>query len=178
MSERVLLDTSAANPDFKVVILRYFNVAGAALNGKIGQRFPNATHLIKVACEVATGKRDKIMIFGDDYPTADGTGVRDYIHVEDLGRAHLAALEYLQNGGKTDIFNCGYGKGFSVNEVINATRKVANHPIPSEVVPRRDGDVATVIADNSKILKTLNWKPQNDNLELICKSAYEWEQKI
>ncbi len=178
MSERVILDASAAHPEFKAVILRYFNVAGAALNGKIGQRFPNATHLIKVSCEVATGKREKVMVFGDDYPTPDGTGVRDYIHVEDLANAHIAALDYLAKGGKTDVFNCGYGKGFSVNEVIDSVRKVANHAVPSVITPRRAGDVATVIANNAKILNTLDWKPKNNDLELICKTAYEWEKKL
>lgn len=178
MSERVIRDCGFAYEGFKFVILRYFNVAGASADGKIGQRFPNATHLIKVASETACGKRDYISVYGTDYPTKDGTCVRDYIHVEDLASAHLAALEYLQGGGKSDIFNCGYGRGFSVKEVIWSVKKASGIDFKVVEGERRAGDPSALISDNSKILKNLNWRPKYDNLEFICKSAYEWEKKI
>lgn len=178
MSEQVLKDTSTAHSGFNFVILRYFNVAGASMDGRIGQRFPNATHLIKVASETACGKRAKMYVFGEDYPTNDGSCVRDYIHVEDLASAHLSALDYLGNGGKSDIFNCGYGKGASVKEVISTVKKVTGVDFEVQKAPRRAGDPALLVSDNSKILKTLSWKPKYDNLELICKSAYEWEKNI
>ena len=177
MSERVIRDSGTAHKGFKFVILRYFNVAGASVDGKIGQRFPNATHLIKVASETACGKRDFISVFGTDYPTKDGTCVRDYIHVEDLASAHLSALEYLDNGGESDIFNCGYGRGFSVKEVIENVKKASGIDFKVVEGERRAGDPSSLISVNSKILKHLNWKPKYDNLEFICKSAYEWEKK-
>ncbi len=178
MSEQVLRDAAAAHGGFKFVVLRYFNVAGAALDGSIGQKFPNATHLIKVASQTACGKRDKMYVFGDDYPTKDGTCIRDYIHVEDLASAHLAALDYLENGGNSDVFNCGYGRGYSVKEVIDTVKKVSGVDFKVEISSRRDGDPSLLISDNAKILKALAWKPKYDDLELICKSAYEWEKKI
>ncbi len=178
MSEQVLRDTAAAHSGFRFVILRYFNVAGASMDGKIGQRFPNATHLIKVASEVACGKRDKMYIFGDDYPTKDGTCIRDYIHVEDLASAHLAALAYLKDGGKSDIFNCGYGKGASVKEVVEMVKKVSDVDFEVQIAPKRAGDPALLVSDNKKILNTLPWKPKYDDLEIICKSAYEWEKNF
>ena len=186
MSEKVLRDASKANKDFKYVILRYFNVAGADMNGtksleeinpRMGQSFPNATHLIKVAAETALGKRDKMYIFGDDFDTKDGTGIRDYIHVDDLALAHIEALEYLKSN-PSDIFNCGYGHGFSVKEVIDVMKEVSGVDFAVEVAPRRAGDPAILISDNTKIKSKMDWNPKYDDLRLICKSALEWEKKI
>lgn len=177
MSETVLRDTVAAYPEFKFVILRYFNVAGASIDNKIGQSFPNATHLIKIAAECAAKKREKMYIFGKNYPTPDGTCIRDYIHIEDLASAHLASLEYLQNEGKSDIFNCGYGRGYSVAEVINTMKKVSNIDFSVEEGLPREGDPAQLIANNKKILATLAWAPKYDDLSLICRTALAWEQR-
>ena len=176
-SESVIKDASFANPDFKFVILRYFNVAGADVNEKIGQSTLNATHLIKVAAEAALGKRAKMAIFGDDYDTADGTCIRDYIHVQDLADAHLKALEYLESNN-SDTFNCGYGYGYSVKEVIETMKKVSNVDFTVDIVPRRAGDPSTLISDNTKIKTKMNWEPKYNDLELICKTALEWEKKI
>jgi len=173
MSEQMLVDTAIAHKNFKYIILRYFNVAGASLDNKIGQSFPNATHLIKIASETAIGKREKMYIFGDDYDTLDGTCIRDYIHIEDLASAHLEAIEY----SESEIFNCGYGKGSSVKEVIDAMKKVSGVKFGVETRERRDGDADILIADNSKILKLTKWRPKYDNLELICKTALDWEKK-
>lgn len=178
MSEQILRDTAEAHSGFRFVILRYFNVAGASMDGRIGQRFPNATHLIKVSCEAACGKRDKMYIFGEDYPTKDGSCVRDYIHIEDLASAHLAALSYLEDGGKSDIYNCGYGRGASVKEVVDTVKKVSGVDFEVQKAPRRAGDPSLLVSDNAKILSTLPWKPKYDDLEVICKSAYEWERSI
>lgn len=178
MSEFVIKDTAFAHPEFKYVILRYFNVAGADPDGLIGQNFPDATHLIKVACQTALGMRESLSVFGTDFNTPDGTGVRDYIHVTDLASAHLAALDHLENGGNSDIYNCGYGKGTSVLEVIRSVRKVSDKDFPVQNSPRRAGDPAKLIADNSKILKELNWVPKFQDLNLICRTAYHWEKNI
>ncbi len=178
MSEQILRDTAISNPDFKFVILRYFNVAGASIDCSIGQRTPEATHLIKVACETVVGKRDCMSIYGEDYPTEDGTCVRDYIHIEDLASAHLAALEYLKEGGESDIFNCGYGKGFSVKEVIETMKKVSGIDFLVKNAPRRDGDAAKLISTNNKILGKLKWNIKYNDLELICKTALLWEKKL
>jgi len=178
MSEQILRDTAEAHSGFRFVILRYFNVAGASMDGRIGQRFPNATHLIKVSCEAACGKRDKMYIFGEDYPTKDGSCVRDYIHIEDLASAHLAALSYLEYGGKSDIFNCGYGRGASVKEVVDTVKKISGVDFEAQKAPRRAGDPSLLVSDNKKILNTLPWKPKYDDLEIICKSAFEWEKNI
>ncbi len=178
MSETILRDASKAYKDFNYIALRYFNVAGAALDGKIGQSTKDATHLIKVAAETALGKRDKIYIFGDDYPTFDGTCIRDYIHVEDLADAHLKALSFLQENKKSDIFNCGYGHGFSVKEVVNTMKEVSGVDFEVDITKRREGDPAVLIAGNKKIKEKLNWTPKYDDLKLICKSALEWEKKI
>ncbi len=178
MSETILRDASKAYKDFNYIALRYFNVAGAALDGKIGQSTKDATHLIKVAAETALGKRDKIYIFGDDYPTFDGTCIRDYIHVEDLADAHLKALNFLHENKKSDIFNCGYGHGFSVKEVVNTMKEVSGVDFKVEITKRREGDPAVLIAGNKKIKEKLNWTPKYDDLKLICKSALEWEKKI
>jgi UDP-glucose 4-epimerase len=177
MSETVLADTAAAHKDFHFVILRYFNVAGASCDNSIGQSFPNATHLIKVAAQTATAQRTEMSIFGEDYPTPDGTCIRDYIHVEDLASAHLAALSYLEKGGKSDRFNCGYGAGFSVKEVIGTMKKVSGVDFKVNLSPARAGDPAQLIANNTKILSTLPWKPRYNDLELICKTALAWEKK-
>jgi len=177
MSETILKDTSIAHPEFKHVILRYFNVAGCSVDGKIGQNTANATVLVKVAAETAAGKREKMYIFGDDYPTKDGTCIRDYIHVEDLATAHIDALNYLENGGKSDLFNCGYGEGYTVYEVINMMKKVSGNNFEVDMQGRRDGDPSALIANNTKITKSLKWTPKYNDLELICKTAYEWEMK-
>lgn len=177
MSEQVLKDTANANPDFKYVILRYFNVAGADIDGKIGQSTKDATHLIKVASETAVGKRDKMYIFGDDYPTPDGTCIRDYIHVDDLADAHIKALEYLEEH-KSDIFNCGYGRGYSVKEVIETMKKVSRVDFKVEIAPRREGDPAALVANSKKIQAKMGWKPRYGDLELICKTALEWEKIV
>jgi len=177
MSETILKDTSIAHPEFKHVVLRYFNVAGCSVDGKIGQNTANATVLVKVASETAAGKRDKMYIFGDDYPTKDGTCIRDYIHVEDLATAHIDALEYLENGGESDLFNCGYGEGYTVSEVINTMKKVSGNNFEVIMQGRRDGDPSALIANNEKITKAMGWKPKYNDIDLICKTAYEWEMK-
>ncbi len=178
MSEAVLKDTAFAYEDFNYVALRYFNVAGASVDGKIGQSTKDATLLIKVAAETALGKREKMYIFGDDYPTEDGTCIRDYIHVEDLASAHIKALEYLQNSKKSGVFNCGYGHGFSVKEVLETMKRVSGVDFTVELKERRAGDPAILISDNSKIRDVMKWTPKYDDLELICKTGLEWEKKI
>jgi UDP-glucose 4-epimerase len=177
-TEQILKDNAKANKSFKYVILRYFNVAGAEESLSIGECHEPETHLIPLVVKTALGKRDKIIIFGDDYETSDGTCIRDYIHVDDLALAHLSALEYLKTNNQSNIFNCGYGHGFSVKEVIDMVKKVSTINFTVEVSSRRDGDPAILIADNKKILKYTNWKPQYDNLELICKTALEWEKRL
>lgn len=176
MSEQVLRDTSMANKDFKHCILRYFNVAGACMDFKLGQRYPKATLLIKVAAECAAGKRDKLFIYGTDYATKDGTCVRDFIHVDDISSAHLAALDYLKDN-ESDVFNVGYGHGFSVLEVIEAMKEVSGVDFKVETAPRRAGDPSILISNASKIREKTAWQPKFDDLKLICKSAYEWEKQ-
>jgi len=176
MSEWMLRDLSAVT-DLKHVILRYFNVAGSDPEGRTGQRTPNATLLIKVACETAVGKRDSISIFGTDYPTRDGTGVRDYIHVEDLARAHLDALTYLRQGGESTLVNCGYGHGYSVREVLDAVQRVNGKALNIVERPRRAGDPPQLIAGAEKIRKLFGWKPQYDDLEFIVKTSLDWEKR-
>ncbi|CZE47034.1 UDP-glucose 4-epimerase GalE [Campylobacter geochelonis] len=176
MTEWVLKDTAAANKNFKYAILRYFNVAGASLDGLLGQNYPNATHLIKVATQTILGKRDKMSIFGDDYDTKDGTCIRDYIHIEDLANAHLSALRYLKDND-SNIFNVGYGTGYSVKEVIEAAKEVSGVDFKVEMAPRRDGDPACLIANSDRLRSLTDWKPVNDDLKVIIKSALEWENK-
>ena len=176
MSEWMLRDLAAAT-DLRYVALRYFNVAGCDPEGRIGQSTPKATLLIKVAVETAAGKRDHISIFGTDYATHDGTGVRDYIHVEDLADAHLKALQYLRNGGQSDIFNVGYGRGYSVREVINSVEKMSDKKLNIIIEPRRPGDPPMLIAEAKKIRQRLEWQPQFDNLDIIVKTALNWERK-
>ena len=164
--------------DFNYIALRYFNVAGANMGGKLGQAAPEATHLIKVACQTACGIRPGMSIFGDDYDTPDGTCIRDYIHVDDLAAAHLDAWRYLQDGGKTRILNCGYGNGFSVREVIECVKSVSNTDFEVDVRPRRPGDPPQLVANSDAIRRLLNWQPQYNDLEMICRSAFEWEKRL
>lgn len=177
MSEAMLQDLSNASA-LKHVILRYFNVAGSDPDGRIGQSTEKATLLIKVAAEVALGKREKLLVYGTDYPTPDGTGVRDYIHVTDLASAHLASLDYLRNGGSSTLMNCGYGHGFSVKEVIEAVNRVHGSPINVEEQPRRAGDPPALIAAVDKIHSTLDWQPQYDDLDKIVETSLEWEKTL
>lgn len=175
MSERMLIDLSLAST-LRHVILRYFNVAGADLQGEIGQETPEATHLIKVACQAALGMRSGMKVFGHDYDTPDGTCIRDYIHIDDLARAHVAALNYLLDGGGAQIFNCGYGHGSSVTEVVKTVKQLSGVDFPVQIVDRRAGDPPMLIAANEKIRNILGWQPKNDNLELIVSSALHWEK--
>ena len=177
MVEWVLKDAAVANPNFKYGILRYFNVAGAASDGTIGQNYPNATHLIKVATQTIVGKRDKMSIFGDDYDTKDGTCIRDYIHVEDLASAHLAVLDYLQSG-ESAVFNVGYGTGFSVKEVVNEAKKVSGVDFKVQIAPRRAGDPACLISNADKIRTKTSWHPEHESLDEIILSALNWEKKL
>jgi UDP-glucose 4-epimerase len=177
MSEQILRDTAHAS-GLKYVILRYFNVAGADPEARIGQRTPEATHLIKVACQTATGQRPSMAIYGEDYPTRDGTCIRDYIHVEDLAAAHLKALSYLEKGGESTTLNCGYSRGFTVKEVISAVRKVAGHDFTVTKAPRRPGDVTQVVAASDKIRKVLGWEPRYDDLNTIVTHAWNWEKRL
>jgi UDP-glucose 4-epimerase len=168
---------SSAGGAFRYVALRYFNVAGARFDGTLGQATPEATHLIKVACETALGQRDSAAIFGTDYDTTDGTCIRDYIHVEDLATAHLDALQYLTDGGPSETLNCGYGRGYSVREVLETVRVVSGIDFPIIEVARRLGDSPQLIADNRRILEVLDWLPQHNDLKEICRTAWEWEQR-
>ena len=177
MTEWMLRDLSiAGGPSY--VALRYFNVAGCEPGGTIGQSTPKATLLVKVACEAAVGARPGVSIFGTDYPTPDGTGLRDYIHVEDLASAHLDALTYLRKGGKSTTLNCGYGHGFSVREVLAAVEKATGEPLNITEEPRRPGDPPILIAVTKKIQSVLGWKPQFDDLDTIVRTSLEWETKI
>lgn len=185
MSERVLMDTHRAYGQFNYAILRYFNVAGASSANTreilqsargLGQRSQNATHLIKIACECACGAREGMSVFGRDYESKDGTCVRDYIHVDDLASAHLSALTYLEREGKSEVFNVGYGHGYSVLEVIEMVKKVSGVDFSVMDSARRAGDPAILIADNAKICALTDWKPRFDDLAYIIKSAYEWER--
>jgi UDP-glucose 4-epimerase len=177
MSEIVLHDASRAH-GLRFVALRYFNVAGADPKMRTGQSTPEATHLIKVAAETVLGKREKMSVFGTDYPTPDGTCVRDYIHVTDLVRAHSAALGYLRRGGGNATFNCGYGHGYSVLEVLEAARRISGRNFQVEYSGRRAGDPAALIADVSRIHGALEWRPMFDNLDMIVKHALDWERKL
>ena len=151
-------------------------MAGASLDGTLGQATPEATHLIKVACETACGKRDAVSIYGTDYDTKDGTCIRDYIHVEDLAGAHLKALDYLADGGESAILNCGYGHGYSVRQVLEMVRKVSGEHLEIREAGRRAGDPACLVSDNRAIKEQLGWKPQHDDLEIICSTAFQWER--
>jgi UDP-glucose 4-epimerase len=176
MSETMLRDLSAATP-MRHVILRYFNVAGCDPEGRIGQSTPNATLLIKVACEHAVGKRPKLSIFGTDYPTADGTCVRDYIHVDDLADAHIRALTHLRVGGESLTLNCGYGHGYSVREVLDTVERIAGRPLELVEEPRRAGDPPMLIARSERLQALLGWKPRHDDLDFIVRTALAWERQ-
>ncbi|MGH8127068.1 MAG: UDP-glucose 4-epimerase GalE [Gammaproteobacteria bacterium] len=178
MSERILADLARAHPFLSYVALRYFNVAGAEPEGRIGQETPNATHLIKVACQAALGQRDGVDIFGTDYATPDGTCVRDYIHVEDLARGHGDALDYLVAGGASTTLNCGYGHGASVREVLKTVQAVSGVDFPVREAARRAGDPPHLIAANERIREVLGWQPQLDDLRTIVADAWAWEQKF
>ncbi len=177
MSEQMLSSLSHAS-HLRHVILRYFNVAGCDPEGRIGQSTKNATLLTKVAVEAAVGKRSHVCIFGTDYDTTDGTGVRDYIHVQDLADAHIQALKYLRTGGDSITLNCGYGHGFSVREVLSAVERAAQQPLTIKEEPRRAGDPPCLIAQADKIRSVLNWQPKHDDLDTIVESALNWERKL
>ncbi len=177
MTEWMLRDVAAVN-ELSYVALRYFNVAGCDPEGRIGQSTPKATLLTKVACEAALGKRDKIYIFGTDYDTPDGTGIRDFIHVEDLARAHLDSLNYLRAGGDSQVMNCGYGQGYSVREVLTAVERATGKALPIEEATRRPGDPPILIATADKIREVLGWKPQHNDLDHIVATALQWERKL
>lgn len=175
--ERVLNDLSQVS-DFRYISLRYFNVAGADPEARIGQAYQEATHLITRALKTAKGEFDKLQIFGTDYPTQDGTCIRDYIHVDDLAHAHLLTLNYLLETGKSRVFNCGYGHGYSVKEVVKTAQKVTGRDFTTEDVERRPGDTPILVADSSRLKEELRWEPLHDNLEFIIKTAWEWEKKL
>ena len=178
MTERILSDVSKAHP-MNHCVLRYFNVCGADPHGRSGQSTDGATHLIKVAVETVLGKRDHVAVFGDDYPTPDGTGMRDYIHVSDLASAHVHALDALiEEPERSLTMNVGYGRGFSVLEVLDAVDRVTNQPIERRQMPRRAGDVASLVSDPSRVRATLPWTPKYDDLETIISHALNWERKL
>jgi len=177
MSEIMLHDAGKAH-GLRFVVLRYFNVAGADPKLRTGQSTAGATHLIKVACEAALGKRAKLAVYGTDYPTPDGTCVRDYIHVSDLARAHSAALGYLRRGGASATFNCGYGRGASVLEVIDSVRRVSGRDFPVEISGRRAGDPPALVANVDRIRSMLDWRPQFQDLDTIVAHAFAWERRL
>jgi UDP-glucose 4-epimerase len=177
MSEWMLRDVAASSP-LRYVALRYFNVAGSDCGGRIGQATRKATLLIKVACEAAVGKRPHVSIYGTDYPTPDGTGVRDYIHVEDLATAHVDALTYLRNGGDSQVLNVGYGHGYSVREVLKSVERVAGQPLNIREEPRRAGDPPMIVARADRVRNVLGWQPRLDDLDTIVKTALEWERRL
>jgi UDP-glucose 4-epimerase len=177
MSEWMLRDTSAAH-GMQYVALRYFNVAGADPQARMGQRTPEATHLIKVACQAALGVRESVAIYGTDYPTPDGSGIRDYIHIEDLAAAHLCALQYLENGGEPIAMNVGYGRGSSVREVLEVVKEVSGVDFKVVEAERRPGDPASLVAQADRIRRLTGWQPRYDNLRTIVADAWRWESKL
>ncbi len=177
MTEMMLRDVSAAHP-LSYGALRYFNVAGADPKKRSGQSSPAATHLIKVACQAALGTRDHVEIYGTDYPTPDGTGVRDYIHVTDLVEAHALLLAYLRSGGTSTTLNCGYGRGFSVRQVIETVRRVSGVDFEVREAPRRAGDPPAIVASAQKVRDLLGWQPVHADLDEIVASAYDWERYL
>ncbi len=177
MSEWMLRDLAAASK-LRYVSLRYFNVAGSDSGGRIGQSTREATLLVKVACQAAVGKRPHVSVFGTDYPTPDGTGVRDYIHVEDLASAHLKALDYLRGGGASTVLNCGYGHGYSVRDVLASVERIAGHPLKVIESPRRPGDPPVLVARADRIRSTLGWHPQLDDLDTIVRTSLLWERHL
>jgi UDP-glucose 4-epimerase len=177
MTELMLRDTASAHA-LRYVALRYFNVAGADPQGRRGQSTAHATHLVKVACETALGERSCLEVFGTDYPTQDGTCIRDYIHVSDLARAHLDALRYLRGGGTSQVLNCGYGTGFSVLEVIASVKRVSQRDFPVVMGPRRAGDPAALVAQSDRIGEVFGWKPELNRLDTIIGHALAWEMQL
>ena len=177
MTEQILWDTAAAHK-FSYIALRYFNVAGADPEGRVGQSTPGATNLIKVACEVATGKRKELEVFGEDYDTPDGTGVRDYIHVSDLVSAHVDVYRGLERNCGSAVLNCGYGHGYSVREVISAVESVCGRKLNVASVPRRAGDLGEMTANSNAIREGFGWQPRHDDLELIVRTALDWENSL
>ena len=178
MTELVLRDLAEANRSFRYVALRYFNVAGADGGNRIGQAYKNPTHLITRALKTASGTYPELQVFGTDYDTSDGTCIRDYIHVDDLASAHVLALESLLADGKSAVFNCGYGRGYSVREVVAASKKITGIDFVVTEAERREGDPPALVADSSLIQSTLGWRPRYDDLEYIIGTAWAWEQKI
>jgi UDP-glucose 4-epimerase len=177
MTEWMLQDAAKAH-DFRYVALRYFNVAGADSKMRTGQSTPRATHLIKRACQVALKRLAQLDVFGTDYPTPDGTGVRDFIHVEDLIAAHVLTLDALRGGAKSTVYNCGYGDGYSVRQVVRAVEKLTGASLPIHEAPRRDGDPAMLIADSTRLKRELNWRPAHQSLDEIVRTAFEWERRF
>ena len=176
MIERVLADLTAS-ADFRYVALRYFNVAGADSDGQLGQAYKEATHLITRALKTAHGEFAKLYVYGTDYPTPDGTCIRDYIHVDDLAEAHVKALDHLFASRQSAVMNCGYGSGFSVKEVVETAKRVTGVDFPVEETGRRAGDPPALVADSSKLMQTTGWKPKYNDLEYIIKTAWEWERQ-
>jgi UDP-glucose 4-epimerase len=177
MSEWMLRDVAASSP-LRYVALRYFNVAGSDSTGRIGQATAKATLLVKVACEAVVGKRSHVSIYGTDYATPDGTGIRDYIHVEDLATAHLDALSYLRNGGDSQVLNVGYGHGYSVREVLKSVERVAGHPLTIREEARRAGDPPILVARADRVRSVLGWQPRLDDLDTIVKTSLQWERRL
>jgi UDP-glucose 4-epimerase len=175
--EQVLRDVAAAE-DFRYVALRYFNVAGADPEGQLGQAYHESTHLITRALKTAKGEFQKLLVYGTDYPTPDGTCIRDYIHVVDLAQAHDRALDYLMKSGQTDVMNCGYGHGFSVKEVVEIARKVTGVPFHVEETGRRAGDPPVLVADSARLREKTGWQPQYDDLDFIIQTAWDWEKRL
>lgn len=178
VTEMILKDLSVAKKDFNYVALRYFNVAGADQQARIGQDYPNPTHLITMALKAASRQFPKLSVFGTDYPTPDGTAIRDYIHVDDLATAHILALRFLQDRKESQVFNCGYERGSSVLEVIKSVKDVTGVDFPVEMTGRREGDPPSLVANSQKIRKYLGWEPKYDSLENIVSTAWKWEQKL
>ncbi|QJA06751.1 UDP-glucose 4-epimerase GalE [Thermosulfurimonas marina] len=176
--ERMLRDLAASGCGFRYVSLRYFNVAGADPEGRIGFNYPEPTHLVIRALKAAKGEIPQLEIYGTDYPTPDGTCIRDYIHVTDLAEAHLVALDYLLSGGESEVFNCGYGHGYSVREVVRTVKEVTGRDFPVVEAPRRPGDPPILVADSRKIREKLGWKPRYDDLAFIVKTGWEWETRL
>jgi UDP-glucose 4-epimerase len=177
MSEWILRDLAAVGA-MRYVSLRYFNVAGSDPKARIGQATRHATLLVKVACEAILGKRPYVSVFGTDYPTPDGTGIRDYIHIEDLARAHLAALDYLRRGGNSTVCNCGYGHGYSVRQVLESVQRVAGRALAIREEPRRPGDPPMLVATAERVRTQLGWQPRLDDLDAIVSSSLRWEEKL
>lgn len=177
MTEIMLHDVASAH-GMNYVVLRYFNVAGADPQGRVGLSSIGATHLLKIAVEAATGQRPKIDVYGTDYPTADGSCIRDFIHVSDLAQAHRAALSYLQHGGRSMTLNCGYGRGYSVLETLNAVRRVSGRNFAVQYAPRRPGDIMEMVADTSRIRSVLDWTPRYNDLDTIAAHALAWEESL